>query len=89
MIFISTVFTYDQLEAFESLRVDYDATLIQLAIPILQNSADEGLIPNIFGENEDEIISKQKFIEILTNTDSKWILDPKSIRAKVNSLLDE
>ena len=53
IIYIASVFTYDQIMAFESLQFDYDENLIQLAIPILQNSEDDGIIPKIFGEEED------------------------------------
>lgn len=66
LVYIASVFTYDQIEIFEQLRFDYDETLIQLAIPILQNSSDEGLVPRIFGEEEEEMLSKNEFINRLT-----------------------
>ena len=62
LIYIASVFTYDQIEVYEQLRFDYDETLIQLGIPILLNSADEGIVSKVFGEDEEEMLSKSEFI---------------------------
>ena len=56
------MFTYDQIEVYDQLRFDYDETLIQLAIPILLNSSDEGIVSKIFGVDEEEMLSKGEFI---------------------------
>ena len=89
LIILASVFTYDQIDTFEAIKFDYDETLIHLAIPILQNSLDEGLAPKIFGENEDEMLTKHEFIDLLTSEDCQWILKPETIRSRLAQLLDD
>ena len=84
LIYIASVYTYEQVEQFESLRFEYDETLIQLAIPILQNSEDDGLILKIFGEDEDLMLTKHEFINKMESEECRWILDPASIRKKLS-----
>ena len=83
------MFTYEQIEVFEGLRFDYDETLIQLAIPILLNSADEGIVSHIFGEEEEDMLSKSEFINRLVKDQCSWILQPSAIRARLSLILDE